>query len=106
MSKRKLTPLNVETIFQRRLNKKICGIILNGVFSFRAGLYHDANCKDNVLDNAWDQYTTLGKKGMEKDQILAQNRADRLKRCLGMSAKKAADAASKTSTEEKKKLGL
>ena len=86
--------------------KKYAVLFLTMLFLCAPAYAADVNCKDNILDNAWDQYTTLGKKGMEKDQILAQNRADRLKRCLGMSAKKAADAASKTSTEEKKKLGL
>ena len=59
----------------------------------------DANCKENVLDNAWDWYTTLGKQGLEKDQVLAQNKVDRLKHCIEKAAKEAGDAASKASTE-------
>ena len=66
----------------------------------------DANCQENVLDNAWDWYTTLGKQGMEKDQILAQNKADRLKHCLEKAAKEAGDAASKGAADAKKKLGF
>lgn len=65
-----------------------------------------AECKENVLDGAWDWYTTLGKQGMEKDQILAQNKADRLKRCVEKAAKEAGDAASKASADAKKKLGF
>lgn len=66
----------------------------------------EAQCKENVLDGAWDWYTTLGKQGMEKDQIIAQNKADRLKRCVEKAAKEAGDAASKASADAKKKLGF
>lgn len=66
----------------------------------------DAECKENILDGAWDWYTTLGKKGMEKDQILAQNKADRLKRCVQAAAKKAGDEADKAAADAKKKFGF
>ena len=66
----------------------------------------DVNCKETILDNGWDWYTTLGKQGMEKDQILAQNKADRLKRCVEKAAKEAGDAASKAGADAKKKLGF
>lgn len=66
----------------------------------------NTECKENALDGAWDWYTTLGKQGMEKDQILAQNKADRLKRCVEKAAKEAGDAAGKTAADAKKKLGF
>ncbi len=66
----------------------------------------NVDCKETILDNGWDWYTTLGKQGMEKDQILAQNKADRLKRCVEKAAKAAGDAASKASADAKKKLGF
>lgn len=66
----------------------------------------DANCKDTPLDGIWDWYTTLGKQGLEKDQVLAQNKADRLKRCLEKAAKQAGEAASQAAADAKKKLGF
>ena len=54
-----------------------------------------AECEDTILDKVWDWVTTLGKEGLEKDKILAKNKAERLKRCAEKKAK-----------EAKKKLGF
>lgn len=52
-------------------------------------------CKEDALTKLGDTVATLGKKGLEKDQILAQRGAER-----------AAECAKKKGGEMKKSLGL
>ena len=62
--------------------------------------------KATPLDNMWDWATTLGKDGVEKQQILAQNKAERLKRHAEKMAKKAQKNAEKAGADMKKKFGM
>ena len=62
--------------------------------------------KDNPIDQAGDWFATLGKQGMEKDQILAKRKADRLASCTKKQAEDAAAAAKKAGNDMKKKLGF
>jgi len=66
-----------------------------------------ADCtKDTPFDQAWDWATTLGKQGLEKDQILVKNKADRVAVCTKKEAEKAAAEAQKAGEAMKKKLGF
>jgi hypothetical protein len=62
--------------------------------------------KDTPIDQAGDWFATLGKQGMEKDQILAKRKADRLAICAKKQAQEAGKAVKKAGTDVKKKLGL
>ena len=66
----------------------------------------DIQYKETVLDQAWDWGTTLGKSGLEKEKILAENKAERMKRYAEKVAKQAEKEASATASDMKKKLGM
>lgn len=68
-------------------------LIFSGVTTDKA--FAAAQCEETVLDKVWDWATTLGKEGLEKNQILAENKAERAKRC-----------AEKVKQDLKKKMGL
>ena len=66
-----------------------------------------ADCgKETMIDQAGDWFGTFGKKGMEKNQILARRKADRLLACAKRKTQKAAKEARKSSEDMKKRLGL
>jgi hypothetical protein len=66
-----------------------------------------ADCgKDTPIDQIGDWFGTLGKEGMEKDQILAKRKADRVLVCAKREAEKAAKEARKAGNDMKKKLGF
>jgi hypothetical protein len=66
-----------------------------------------ADCsKDNPIDQTGDWFATLGKKDMEKDQILVKRKADRVAACAKREAEKAAKEAQKAGNDMKKKLGF
>ncbi len=66
-----------------------------------------ADCsKDNPIDQAGDWFATLGKQGMEKDQILVKRKADRVAVCTKKQAEEAAEVAKKAGNDMKKKLGF
>ena len=62
--------------------------------------------QENVLDKVGDSLATMGKKGMAKDQILAQRKAERMKRYAEREAKKMRREAEKAGKDTKKKLGF
>ena len=62
--------------------------------------------KDNPIDQAGDWFATLGKKGLEKDQVLTARKADRLAACAKSEAEKAMKEAGKAGNDMKKKLGF
>ena len=62
--------------------------------------------KDNPVDQAGDWFATLGKQGVEKDQILAKRKADRVAICAKKEAQKAGQEAKKAGNDMKKKLGF
>ncbi len=66
----------------------------------------EAVCPAGPLDGAWDWYTTLGKDGLEKEQILTKNKAERLQRCADKAAKEAGKALDGAAADAKKKLGF
>lgn len=66
----------------------------------------DVQYKETVLDQAWDWATTLGKSGLEKETILAQNKAERMKRHAEKLAKQAEKEAGQAASDMKKKLGF
>lgn len=66
----------------------------------------DVQYKETVLDQAWDWGTTLGKSGLEKERILAENKAERMKRYAERVAKQAEKEASAAAADAKKKLGF
>lgn len=63
-------------------------------------------CPGTPLDGAWDWFTTLGKKGLEKDRVLLENNAERAKRCAEKIAKQAQKDAGNAAADAKKKLGF
>ncbi|MEI7750871.1 MAG: hypothetical protein WCJ71_02170 [Candidatus Omnitrophota bacterium] len=66
-----------------------------------------ADCtKDTPADQVGDWLGTFGKTGIEKDQIMAQRKADRLMACAQKQAKAVATAAQKAGNDMKKKLGF
>jgi hypothetical protein len=66
-----------------------------------------ADCtKDTPIDQAGDWLGTLGKQGVEKDQILAKRKADRVGACAKREAEKAMKEAQKAGNDMKKKLGF
>jgi hypothetical protein len=66
-----------------------------------------AECgKDTPIDQVGDWFGTFGKKGMEKDQILAKRKADRLLACAKREAEKAAKEVQKSGADMKKRLGF
>ena len=68
---------------------------------------HAMDCtKDTPIDQIGDWAATLGKRGMEKDQILATRKADRVAVCAKKQADEAVKAAQKAGGDLKKKLGF
>ncbi len=65
-----------------------------------------AEYKDNPIDQAGDWVATLGKQGMEKDQILAQRKTERAAKFAEREAKKMAKDAEKAGGDMKKKMGF
>lgn len=65
-----------------------------------------ANCDETPLDKAWDWATTLGKSGAAKDEILAKNKTERVKKCIEKTAKQAQKDAGKAVDDLQKKMGL
>ncbi len=66
-----------------------------------------ADCtKDTPFDKVWDWGTTIGKEGMEKNKVLAKNKADRVAACTKREAEKAAKEAQKAAGDMKKQLGF
>lgn len=66
-----------------------------------------ADCtKDNPIDQAGDWLATLGKQGMEKNQVLVKRKADRVTTCVKREADKSAKEARKAGNDMKKKLGF
>jgi hypothetical protein len=77
------------------------------VFStFSATAVFAAEYKDTPIDQAGDWFATLGKQGLERDQILAQRKADRMAKFAEREAKKAAKEMEKAGGDMKKKLGF
>jgi hypothetical protein len=65
------------------------------------------NCyKDTSMDKTGDWFATIGKKGMEKDQILNKRKAGRLASCAKKQAQAAAKEAQKAGNDMKQKLGF
>jgi hypothetical protein len=66
-----------------------------------------ADCgKDTSIDQFGDWLGTLGKKGVEKDQILARRKTDRMLACAKKEAQKAVKEVQKSGEDMKKRLGL
>ncbi len=72
-------------------------VLMFGGFSVAA--YAEDCTQDTPLDRAGDWAATLGKKGIEKDQVLARRRAQRFMNCAQKEAQKAGN-------DVKKKLGF
>lgn len=66
----------------------------------------DYEYKETPLDQMWDGFTTLGKQGAEKERILAENKAERLKRYAEKMGKQAKIDSERASADAKKKLGF
>jgi hypothetical protein len=62
--------------------------------------------KDTPIDQTGDWFATFGKKGLEKDQILAKRKADRLLACARKEARQAVKDVQKSGASMKKRLGL
>ncbi len=72
--------------------------LMLGGFSMTA--YAAVDCtKENWVDQAGDWFATRGKNGLEKDQVLAARKADRITKCTQREAEKAGK-------DMKKKLGF
>lgn len=70
-------------------------------------VYAAVDCtKDNWADQAGDWFATRGKNGLEKDQVLAARKADRITKCTKREAEKALKEAGKAGNDMKKKLGF
>ncbi|MCB9800554.1 MAG: hypothetical protein H6757_07340 [Candidatus Omnitrophica bacterium] len=74
--------------------KKVWVLMIAGMLSISFVGCTDP-CKENVLTQIGDAVATLGKKGLEKDQVLAGRKADRMAAC-----------AQKTGSDMKKSLGF
>ena len=61
---------------------------------------------DTQLDQVGDWVATLGKQGLEKDQILSKRKAERIAACTKKEAEKAVKEAQKAGNDMKKKLGF
>jgi hypothetical protein len=69
--------------------------------------YAAVDCtKDNWMDQAGDWFASRGKNGLEKDQVLAARKADRIAACTKREAEKAVKEAQKAGSDMKKKLGF
>jgi len=90
--------------------KRILTLILILAVAFAAQpidkAYASMEYKDNVIDQAGDWAATLGKSGVEKEQVLAQRKAERLKKHAERMAAKKAKEAEKAGKEMKKKMGF
>jgi len=62
--------------------------------------------KNTPIDEMGDWFATLGKKDMEKDQVLVKRKADRVAACAKREAEKVAQKAQKAGNDMKKKLGF
>jgi len=62
--------------------------------------------KETPLDQMWDGFTTLGKQSAEKERILAENKAERLKRYAEKMGKQAEKDSQRAAADAKKKLGF
>jgi len=69
--------------------------------AYAAGEY-----KDTVIDQVGDWFATLGKEGVEKDQILAKRKADRMKKWAEKKAAEAKKEMGKAGKDMKKKFGM
>jgi hypothetical protein len=108
-------PVIIKRLFTAQLNERIKSmrklfmmffvlVLMLGGLSMTA---YAADCgKDTPADKVGDWFGTLGKKGMEKDQILAKRKADRLLACVKREAEKAAKEVQKSGNDMKKRLGF
>lgn len=79
-------------------------MLISGGLSMTA---YASDCfKDTAADRAGDWVAALGKKGLEKDQLLARRKADRVLLCAQKQAQKTAAEVQKAGNDMKKKLGL
>ena len=62
--------------------------------------------KDTSIDRVGDWFGTFGKKGAEKDKILAQRKADRIVACGKREAEKVMTEAQKAGNDMKRKFGF
>ena len=83
----------------------ILGLTISGTSSSVA-FASDMAYKETILDQGWDWFTTLGKSGLEKERILVENKAERLKRYSEKLAKQMSQDANNVAADAKKKLGF
>ncbi|OQA57791.1 MAG: hypothetical protein BWY42_00345 [Candidatus Omnitrophica bacterium ADurb.Bin277] len=77
-------------------------IMFSGVSAYAA-----VDCtKNSPIDEIGDWFATLGKKDMEKNQILVQRKANRVAACTKREAEKAAKKAKQAGEDMKKKMGF
>ena len=87
--------------------KRFLTVILEFALMFSLSpMSYAAEYKENVLDQAGDWFTTLGKQGMEKESILAQRKAERAAKFAEREANKLAKEAEKSGNEMKQKMGF
>ncbi|MBI4358593.1 MAG: hypothetical protein HY584_04770 [Candidatus Omnitrophica bacterium] len=65
-----------------------------------------AEASDTAIDQVGDWLATVGKQGVEKDQIIAQRKAERAARRAEEEAKKAAKEAEHAGEDMQKKMGF
>lgn len=75
--------------------KKIGWFVVMGILSLSLSSCGVDPCKESTLTNLGDSIATLGKKGLEKEKILADRKAERAVAC-----------AKKKGEELKKSMGL
>ncbi|MFH0985351.1 MAG: hypothetical protein V1882_07420 [Candidatus Omnitrophota bacterium] len=81
--------------------------VLTLMFASTSTVVFAADCsKDTPIDQVGDWVATLGKKDMEKDQILVRRKADRVLACTKREAEKAAKEVQKSANDMKKKMGF
>lgn len=79
-------------------------VLVLGGFSMTA---YAADCtRDTSVDRAGDWVATLGKKGLEKEQVLAKRKADRVIACSQREAERISKEMQKAGNDMKKKLGF
>ena len=57
--------------------KKSLLVLVASAFLLSAPMVYAAECQDNPLDKLGDSFASMGKQGLDRDQVLAQRKAQR-----------------------------
>ncbi len=83
-----------------------CLVLLLAFSLVPSGFAADPAYQPTPLDNMYDWFTTLGKSGAEKDQILLENKMKRLEKHAQKMAQQAGKDMENAAADAKKKMGF